>query len=1104
MGFSTGDKGRNIIREGSEFWDPKKLRQLVLMDDLTGLFNRRYFRLRLDEEGKRCQKHGTKFSLIMLDVNGFKEINDLGGHLVGDTVLVHIGYILRGSVREEDIVCRWAGDEFVVILPEAGEEETERVAGRIVTSVRDFQWEEKCEGKVGSVSISLGYAVFPDDAADLVTLIENADRALYAAKKSGKPQRVKMPTTLPQDAGRRESGPVVYGKQEELRMILSNIRRIERGVPQFIVIRGEMGVGKTFIVERVEAEAKKMKMMILRVRCNEESSDTPLFPFKELFNHYMAQDRAQELISSVDLPQTSYAELGRFFPRWMRSETRESIIKIDSGRDRFILFEAFSQFLLKLSEKMGVVVFVEDVQWADVASLALLHFLARTIYKGRMGIILTSRVLDDAIEPWKGSVARRELASMEKEGHFQRIQLSPLSKRDSIQMIKDLFGENDLSEDSIEELYRITDGNPFYIREMAQFLSKSEELTRDLNQNLPPTIHEAIGHRIEKLSPEAKSAFQAASVLGKEFEFDILLNILNMNEGHLLDIMDEGIASNLIAEVPDFRGDRYSFTQNVIWKLLYSGVPTKIKSAIHCKAGVAIEQYDREGIEERYSELAHHFELGGDNMKALEYSLKSAKKAGELFAHEEAISYYGKALKLVRSARTDVDRDILLQIHEQRGIVYQQIGDYRRAERDFEKVLEIASSPEGRDRLGYALKNLSNISIFKREFKKAYEYSLRTLRHAIETGDIGLKAESLAAFGNIYLFSGEYERARNYYLKALEMDERNHDRLRVSKIYTNLGVIHWYKEEYSEALKLYQKALEILRELGNKTLQPLCVNNIAMISLQQGLFLKALKLCEEAMSISRETGNKTIEAYSNNNIGEIYQRIGDYRRALEWSKKAVMLIKRIKDKGSRADFMRNRGVDYYYLGETQKAMNDLKKALVLSRSSGKKEYEMNDLFWLIKLLVEEGKIDEAHHRLVDFEELISSRVSKEYSLKFALSSATVHLAEGNTANALRCIEGTKFEPDEVDPYLAMMYLYKRADVLFKAGREEEGRREVEQAWKVVQSLSRKLRDRALRETFLRSHPVASIRKLLKPDTTSLQGSSDPGAGGQRSRRNPRI
>ncbi len=1086
MLFSDEKRKDTSSHEQGEFWDPKKLRQLVLMDDLTGLFNRRYFRLRLDEEEKRCRKHGKKFSLMMIDVNRFKEINDAYGHLIGDRVLVQVGTILKESVRDEDIVCRWAGDEFVVILPEAMEKEAFSIARRIVRNVRTYSWEEKCEARLEDVSVSLGFAVFPEDAVDLVSLLEFADQALYLSKTRGKPVRVRHTDGGNRKSKSRDRVPMVFGKKWELDLLLKGVGRAEAGDPGFFLVRGELGLGKTFLMEQVAREVAHRKMLTLRGKCNEETAEVPLAPFKDLLTHSLANEQESRIIDAVDLPDASLVELARLAPRWVRASSLPKTRRGTGGRDRFLVFEAFRQFLMKLAEAVGVVMIIEDIHWADVTSLSLLHFLSRTMESGRIMIVCTCRPAADSPERSQNALAQRELQAMEREGRYRKIALRSLSKQESLAMIRTLLKGEETEERVMEELSRLTEGNPFFIRGMVDYLKKSQKQP-GLISDLPPTIQEATNRRIEKMSPEARKAFQAASVLGNEFEFDVLLTILQTNEGFLLDIIDEGIQGNIIQEVREFNGDRYVFVQNFIAHALYAGIPETTKVELHRRAAAAIEQYDPHGVEERSEELAHHFEAGGDHGKAFEYAVRAARKARDLFAYDEAVVFYGKALKLYRSGGKWFGDEHLLILHEERGLVHQQIGDYRRAQRDIESVLELSTALGDERKLGMALKNLASISIFKREFEAAYDYSMRTLRHAIGTGDDGLKAESLAAFGNIYLFSGEYDRALKFYDRALEMDRRQPDQLRLSKIFMNMGVIYWYKEERDRAEAYYRKTLRILEEAGNKTYQPLCRNNLAIIALQRGQYENALSLAERALENAKETGNRIIEAYSYNNISEIFQRIGDYSKAYEWSRKAIDHIKQVKDQGSKSDFIRNRGMAGYFLGDPRKARRDLERALVLSRNTGKKEYEMNDLFWLIRINTEEGSLDTARQYLTEFEALASNRKSREYTVKFMIATLILMQAEGRAREALDRLGTVRLDAGELDPYLELLYHYQNARLLREIGRLAAGKREIDKALRIAGSISRKFKDRKMRECFRRSRDVVRVRELAGSFSSPISG-----------------
>ncbi|MFA5085406.1 MAG: GGDEF domain-containing protein [Candidatus Omnitrophota bacterium] len=158
--------------------------ELAITDGLTGLYTRRYFFERFDEELQRSRRHGFKFSFLMIDIDDFKGCNDTYGHLVGDVVLKETAHIAKGSTREIDLAARYGGEEFSIILPETDKAGSMLVAERIRKRIEEniFKaYDEKLK-----ITVSIGLAVYPDDSEKVSGLVEAADKALYAAKSSGK------------------------------------------------------------------------------------------------------------------------------------------------------------------------------------------------------------------------------------------------------------------------------------------------------------------------------------------------------------------------------------------------------------------------------------------------------------------------------------------------------------------------------------------------------------------------------------------------------------------------------------------------------------------------------------------------------------------------------------------------------------------------------------------------------------------------------------------------------------------------------------------------------------------------------------------------------
>jgi diguanylate cyclase (GGDEF)-like protein len=163
----------------------QRTEQLTITDDLTRLFNSRYLNLYLGREIKRCKRHGIPLSVIFLDLDGFKGINDQHGHLAGSGTLTEVGTILAQGVRESDILARYGGDEFVVVLPETPASGALVIAERLRRSIEEHLFLAPL-GIAARISASFGISTYPDHALSPEGLIQKADQAMYRVKEREK------------------------------------------------------------------------------------------------------------------------------------------------------------------------------------------------------------------------------------------------------------------------------------------------------------------------------------------------------------------------------------------------------------------------------------------------------------------------------------------------------------------------------------------------------------------------------------------------------------------------------------------------------------------------------------------------------------------------------------------------------------------------------------------------------------------------------------------------------------------------------------------------------------------------------------------------------
>jgi diguanylate cyclase (GGDEF)-like protein len=158
-----------------------QLWEMAVTDSLTGLFVRRYFMVKLQEEFHRAERYGNKLSVVMADLDRFKDVNDKYGHSAGDRVLRNIGQFLQRNIRDVDVIARFGGEEFVIMLPEADKEEARIVSERLRRTLAQLKLDD-----LPPLTISLGIAAYPGDGNSIEKLIRRADAAMYVAKQTGR------------------------------------------------------------------------------------------------------------------------------------------------------------------------------------------------------------------------------------------------------------------------------------------------------------------------------------------------------------------------------------------------------------------------------------------------------------------------------------------------------------------------------------------------------------------------------------------------------------------------------------------------------------------------------------------------------------------------------------------------------------------------------------------------------------------------------------------------------------------------------------------------------------------------------------------------------
>ncbi|GGK11313.1 hypothetical protein GCM10010965_00210 [Caldalkalibacillus thermarum] len=184
------DQEGNVTQIAAHFVDingfkqkEEQLRKMAYYDELTSLPNRKMLHVHLQKVLAKSQRHQHTFAVMFIDIDDFKQVNDTLGHEAGDQLLKLIARRMEASIRQEDIVARLAGDEFVAVFEEVSQEEVKNIAQRLIRSVSaPYQIKEQKT----KISLTIGVSFYPNHGEDLFTLLDRADQAMYIAKKKGK------------------------------------------------------------------------------------------------------------------------------------------------------------------------------------------------------------------------------------------------------------------------------------------------------------------------------------------------------------------------------------------------------------------------------------------------------------------------------------------------------------------------------------------------------------------------------------------------------------------------------------------------------------------------------------------------------------------------------------------------------------------------------------------------------------------------------------------------------------------------------------------------------------------------------------------------------
>jgi DNA-binding SARP family transcriptional activator len=449
----------------------------------------------------------------------------------------------------------------------------------------------------------------------------------------------------------------LIGRESEKEALDDALKRVSAGHGREVVlITGEPGIGKSALAADLAQRAFEQGGCVLLGRCDEELG-APYRPFQEALSHLVTH-------ADEELVRTHVAdhggELDRMVPALGRRvgelpPPRTS----DPDTERYLLCAAAVGLLEEASRHSPVVLVLDDLHWADKPSLLLFRHLVANTSSIRLLIVGTYRDAElSASHPLNEALAglHREPAGV------STIDLSGLDDTGVIAFMESAAGQalDQAGVGLAHQLYRETDGNPFFVAEILRNLSELGDIFVDASGrwtakdtegplSLPPSVRTVIGTRVSRLGDEAINVLSTASVIGRDFDLDLLAETTTVEEDELIDLLDAAQHVAVVHELPDAPG-RYSFSHALVQHTLYDDLGATRRTRMHQAVGEAIERLYGENNEARLGELARHFLLATrpiDASKAIAYAQRAGEAALAALAPDDAVDHFAQALELV-------------------------------------------------------------------------------------------------------------------------------------------------------------------------------------------------------------------------------------------------------------------------------------------------------------------------------------------------------------------------------------------------------------------------------------------------------------------------
>jgi len=623
--------------------DPSRL---IFEDELTGLYNRRYLYHFLQSKVPWNSIGQKPISLLMLDLDHFKKINDNFGHETGDNALVWLAKHMKQFAGTRGIPIRYAGDEFMILLRESPKAASLQFGEKLIRLIRQHPFSANGNGNI-NLTISLGIATAPDDAVSGKNLIQKADTALYSAKQNGRDQladagSIKPEDVFPKTAIHKLDNIKIVGRNKQLGFVGNALKQFSRHQSPFLIAEGAAGIGKSEFLETICKNLARSKTLQVSVSGTPQEMYRSYYLTERMIFAILKQRKDKGIAVIQGLSPKERAYLKRLFPQL---KGKEEILRSEpESSQREGLFKMLLRLVPKLVNERPLMLYVDDLHYADEATLLLLRQL---LLKDSFPLFVCSSAAD-AESGAADTPMLRFVDNFSKELDIHKFSLPRLTAADIAEHIHTIFPKVQLPRGFDKELGRVSQGNPLFFGEILRKLVLDQKISLIGQQWVihpiekgysPKSLEEIVRSKIAALDEESREVLDQVSAMGEDVPLSMLIGSSEQMEAKVLEFIDKAAAQGLLSSDFQVNDEVIRFLGKRVMDITYNAIEPERKEQLHERIGNYHESLYQQQLLSSAASLAYHFKRSTNIEKAGNYDKILAASNNRNFNVKEAMTY---------------------------------------------------------------------------------------------------------------------------------------------------------------------------------------------------------------------------------------------------------------------------------------------------------------------------------------------------------------------------------------------------------------------------------------------------------------------------------